>query len=168
MILDDALVERFSRQILLPEVGGRGQERLCAATIVVEGDDLAARVAATLLAAAGPRVVMHAGPPGRIAILTSDAIGVRTRHHATGGVVATLAGRPCLRCAPVPAAPTAARALDDDAAAQAIGSVAASEALCLLLGVATSRAQSIDLARGTFTGQALTGTKGCPVCGASR
>lgn len=53
MGLSDAQIERYSRQIIVPRVGGRAQERLLAARIVMVGDarDLAAPAA--YLAAAG-------------------------------------------------------------------------------------------------------------------
>ncbi|MCI4349863.1 MAG: ThiF family adenylyltransferase, partial [Thermoplasmata archaeon] len=53
MALGDAQVERYSRQIVLPEVGGRGQERLLAARIAVAGVGAAALTAVTLLGRAG-------------------------------------------------------------------------------------------------------------------
>jgi molybdopterin-synthase adenylyltransferase len=65
-MLDDAAIERFSRQILLPEVGGRGQERLCATVVTVRGAGDAAAFAATLLQAAGVGVVVEAGTAGRL------------------------------------------------------------------------------------------------------
>jgi hypothetical protein len=46
-------IERYSRQVILPEVGGRGQERLLAATVCVRGAGSAATTAALLLGRAG-------------------------------------------------------------------------------------------------------------------
>src|SRR5271155_652783 len=37
-LLTDAQIERYSRQIILPEVGGRGQERLLAARLTILAD----------------------------------------------------------------------------------------------------------------------------------
>ncbi len=53
MTLSDAQVERYSRQILLPEVGGRGQARLLLARVALAGAGEAAAVAATLRGRAG-------------------------------------------------------------------------------------------------------------------
>jgi hypothetical protein len=52
-ILNAAAVQRYARQIALPEIGPEGQERLAAACVVVAGGDSAAEVAAHYLAAAG-------------------------------------------------------------------------------------------------------------------
>ena len=48
-----AEVQRFSRQLALPEVGPQGQARICAARVLVVGAGLAAETAATYLRAAG-------------------------------------------------------------------------------------------------------------------
>jgi molybdopterin/thiamine biosynthesis adenylyltransferase len=51
--LTEPQIERYSRQILLPEVGGRGQARLLSGRVAIAGDTGAARVAALLIARAG-------------------------------------------------------------------------------------------------------------------
>jgi len=51
--LDERQVDLFSRQILLREVGGKGQERLLASRVLVLGSGPAAETAATYLAGAG-------------------------------------------------------------------------------------------------------------------
>jgi hypothetical protein len=52
-MLTDSQIERYSRQIVLPEVGGRGQERLLVAQATIVGRDEAALFCAAYLAAAG-------------------------------------------------------------------------------------------------------------------
>ena len=53
MTLSTEQIERYSRQVILPEVGGRGQERLLAATVCVGGGGPAATTTALLLGRAG-------------------------------------------------------------------------------------------------------------------
>lgn len=53
MALSEEQVARYARQILLPQVGGKGQERLLAAVVRLHGTGVAAQEAATYLAAAG-------------------------------------------------------------------------------------------------------------------
>jgi hypothetical protein len=53
MPLTDEQVERYSRQLILPEVGPGGQERLGAARVAVVGDGVAAERVVAHLAAAG-------------------------------------------------------------------------------------------------------------------
>jgi hypothetical protein len=52
-MLTDSQIERYSRQIVLPEVGGRGQERLLAARAAIVGRGEAVLFCAAYLAAAG-------------------------------------------------------------------------------------------------------------------
>lgn len=59
-----AEVQRFSRQIALPEVGPEGQARICSARVLVVGEGAAAETAATYLRAAGiGEVRARAAPP---------------------------------------------------------------------------------------------------------
>jgi adenylyltransferase/sulfurtransferase len=46
-------IRRYARHVLLPDVGGTGQRRLLAATVVIDALEGAAEVAAVYLAAAG-------------------------------------------------------------------------------------------------------------------
>jgi adenylyltransferase/sulfurtransferase len=98
MTLTDAQVERYSRQIILPAVGGRGQARLLAARVALAGTGPVAAAAATLLARAGVggldvevdmsplpdrsgdcRIVRHAdpdgAPPADVAVDLRDGAG---------------------------------------------------------------------------------------------
>lgn len=52
-MLTDRQIERYSRQIILQPVGGRGQERLLGTAVVVVGDHVAGDTALVYLAAAG-------------------------------------------------------------------------------------------------------------------
>lgn len=53
MALSDEQIERYSRQIIVPGIGGRGQERLLRSSALVAGDDAVVRTAALYLAGAG-------------------------------------------------------------------------------------------------------------------
>lgn len=77
--LRDDQVRRYARHILLPDIGGRGQERLLAAAVAVEvGPGRAAEVAAlTYLAAAGI---------GRLAVL-GHARGALEPAEAASGIL---------------------------------------------------------------------------------
>jgi hypothetical protein len=167
-MLADALVERYSRQILLPEIGGRGQERLCATRVTVSGGGDAGAFAATLLGGAGASVRIEAGPPDEVRVTTAATAGVRARFHASAAVVATLPGMPCVACLPARALalPPPGDAIGAVAVAQAAGALVAGEALRLLVGLATDgRVQTIDVARGDAVGAALGRTPGCARCG---
>ncbi len=60
MRLDDEQIERYSRQLILQEVGPRGQERLLAARVAVVGTDGAAERVVAHLAAAGVGTIVAA------------------------------------------------------------------------------------------------------------
>lgn len=52
-MLSDSQIERYSRQIILPQVGGKGQEKLLRACVLVNGSGLLQATASLYLAAAG-------------------------------------------------------------------------------------------------------------------
>lgn len=53
MALTEAQIRRYARHVLLPDVGGVGQQRLLDATVTLDVTSPAAAVTATYLAAAG-------------------------------------------------------------------------------------------------------------------
>lgn len=66
-VLDDARLRRYARQILLPEIGGRGQRALLAATVQVSLIDLAAaQVALAYLAGAGVGTLVLRDAPAAV------------------------------------------------------------------------------------------------------
>jgi hypothetical protein len=56
-LLSDSDIERFARQIVVPDVGARGQERICASTVCILGDPVGAGCAEVLARATGFRTV---------------------------------------------------------------------------------------------------------------
>lgn len=60
MALSDAQIDRFSRQIILPQVGGTGQERLLGSAVALAGaGELAAITTRYLVAAGVGRIALH-------------------------------------------------------------------------------------------------------------
>ena len=53
MTLTDAQIDRYSRQIIVPRIGGRGQERILAARMLLVGDARDIEVPLAYLAGAG-------------------------------------------------------------------------------------------------------------------
>jgi molybdopterin/thiamine biosynthesis adenylyltransferase len=66
-MLSDAQIERYSRQLILPEIGPAGQERLLAGSVALAGDPGANAAALLYLAGAGVGrlTVLHGGPGER-------------------------------------------------------------------------------------------------------
>jgi molybdopterin/thiamine biosynthesis adenylyltransferase len=63
-MLNDQQIERYSRQIILPQLGGLGQETLLAAAVAIIGRDDLSTVAAAYLAGAGVgRLALSAAAP---------------------------------------------------------------------------------------------------------
>ncbi len=93
MARDDAYVERYSRQLILSEIGPRGQERLAAARVAVAARGAAADRVVAYLAAAGvgtlavaaeQRALVDPQQPGvHLEPLPSGATPQVAAHHAT-------------------------------------------------------------------------------------
>jgi adenylyltransferase/sulfurtransferase len=67
MALTEAQIDRFSRQIILPQIGGAGQERLLRSSVAVAGaGDLADLVALSLGGAGIGRIALHGAERGRL------------------------------------------------------------------------------------------------------
>jgi hypothetical protein len=179
MMLSNEQIERWSRQILLPDVGGRGQLRLLAARVGVLGCGPAADPVADLLRRAGVPASRGVAPAdadvvvdldgGEVADI--DAVGpgtslVRGRVAGAAGWVETLVGRPCGRCAPLPVSPSSSPSTPLAApAGLVLGSLAAAEVVRILLARPEGgRRHAFDLDAGTFTSEALAGD-GCAACG---
>ena len=182
-MLSDAQIERWSRQILLPDVGGRGQLRLLGARVGVAGDGPVAACCVELLRRAGIPVTAGAvadaevlvdldaapetgGALARRAAATGTPL-VRAQLAGVAGTVDTLVGRPCGCCVPADRPPAAGDSEPLAApAAQAVAALAAAEVVAVLLTAPRQgRRQRFDLATGDFAGTALVGSA-CDVCGA--
>lgn len=60
MALSDAQIDRFSRQIILPQIGAAGQQRLLQSSIAIGGGGALTEIAALYLAGAGiGRITLH-------------------------------------------------------------------------------------------------------------
>jgi hypothetical protein len=170
-MLDDAAIERWSRQILLPEVGGRGQSRLLAARVAVTGDGAAAAIVRDLLARGGVRngdggdVLVEVDTPPRY--VTRGTVVVRATTRGAGGTVWTLVGRPCGLClADVGDAGGPPDPVLDGIAAQALGALTANEVLCaLLVPPSAGRGHRIDIAAGRYEAIAPRTSGACDACG---
>jgi hypothetical protein len=161
-------------------VGGRGQERLLCARVIVAGCGPAAEHAALLLERAGVGHVDRTGAPNAdadaIVDLGDQAAGLAER-ALEGGVplvagrlagdsvlVATLVGRPCGACASLGDHEPDATHLGTTGAL-VLGALAASEVLrALWFAPPAARVHTLDLERGCFRVTAPPATAGCAVC----
>lgn len=72
MSLNEKQIERYSRQILLPQVGGKGQEKLLAAKVIIVGAGGLGSPVASYLAGAGV---------GTLGIVDSDSVELSNLHR---------------------------------------------------------------------------------------
>jgi hypothetical protein len=176
-MLSDAQIERWSRQILLPDVGGRGQLRLLAARVGLVGSGPVADGAVDLLRRAGITVVGGSVPADvEVAVDLGGDDGaarvapgtplVRGRTAGGAGCVLTLVGRPCPLCAPTWSRPSSVTGhVLAPAAGRVLASLVAGEVMRVLLArPAAGRRCTFDLDAGAFTGDTLAG-EGCAACG---
>ena len=87
-MLDDDAIARYARQIVIPAVGGAGQEKLLTATVLVVGDVRGCEQAALYLRAAGLTVI-HASDDHAfeaVIVANTDALDrdLRDRFIASG------------------------------------------------------------------------------------
>lgn len=225
-MLTDQQIERYSRQIILPQLGGRGQQRLLDASVAVVGVGDHCTTAAVYLAAAGvgrlgvsaraalgltavnpdcaltplPASITHASAVELLracdvvlacgaghdtcTLLNAACVAARTPFvwgdtHELLGRVAVLAGEdsdaPCYGCLRaqasqerVHAEPPAVLA---DATAAFIGTLQATEAIKLLLGMHAAPAGFVltyDALAGTVIERCAAKDPHCATCGAAR
>ena len=96
MDLTDPQIERYSRQILLREVGGAGQDKILAARVLVAGVGSAVAIAAVYLSAAGVgEICLACGARNRTIADEISALNpeTRVRSLAQEEVSDTLASR---------------------------------------------------------------------------
>lgn len=104
MALTEDQIQRYGRQILLRELGGRGQQRLLAATVQVDGEGPAFDDALAYLAAGGSPLAHEApvggflggapltalNPDARAAAQASPAVWLSARREGHGGRAAVV------------------------------------------------------------------------------
>lgn len=80
IMLNDAQIDRYSRQIVLPEIGGRGQEVLLRSAVCIVGSGEVASTAALYLGAAGIGRILC------VAATAHDAVATATLAAAVAAV----------------------------------------------------------------------------------
>jgi hypothetical protein len=168
-MLSDAQIERWARQIVLPEVGGRGQARLLASRAGVVGDRALGCDVEDLLVRSGVQV-RHDGTGMILFDLRLEGVGaapawrgptIVARGSGEQATLTVLSEPPCPTCTARPShAPTIAPLAV--CTRRALAALAASEGLLALLAPERApRRHRIDLSAGTFTSERLVAER-CP------
>jgi hypothetical protein len=87
MALTDAQIDRYSRQIIVPHIGGRGQERLLASRMLLVGNARDIEAPLAYLAGAGVGAICVKSPAGEIAFAeTNPDVSITIVDEAPGAV----------------------------------------------------------------------------------
>jgi hypothetical protein len=87
MALTDAQIDRYSRQIIVPRVGGRGQERLLAARILIAGDARDIEEPLAYLVGAGIGTIGVKSSEGQVAFSEANPdVSINTAEETPGDV----------------------------------------------------------------------------------
>ncbi len=134
-------VQRYVRQLLLPEIGLPGQERLASARVLLAGEGLAVEVARDYLARAGVGLSADEARSSSLCVNASGPQGSARFALSDRGFARSDGAAPCLGCLQgwlddLPSPPIEERA----ALAMAAGALGASELLIVALGRRTQAA----------------------------
>ena len=87
MTLTDAQIDRYSRQIIVPHVGGRGQDRLLAARILIAGDARDIEEPLAYLMGAGVGTINVKSSAGQVVINETNAdVSINIEEETPGDV----------------------------------------------------------------------------------
>ena len=84
MALTDAQIDRYSRQIIVPHIGGRGQERLLASRLLLAGDARDVEAPLAYLICAGVGTICVKSSAGQVAFTETNPDVSVTDHDETG------------------------------------------------------------------------------------
>ena len=170
MTLADETVERYSRHILVPEIGPDGQRRLLETRVVVAGTALAGWLAADLLERSGLAVVADVASADAGMVLGESPTSAWPRPTVIAWAsghrldAAFLAGAPCTHCFRPATAITEPR---PDALAHALAALAVTTLIIGMLGPrGGSSLTTLDLDAGRFARTGVDGPE-CEQCRAS-
>jgi hypothetical protein len=82
-LLDDAAIERYARQIIVPGIGAAGQETLLRSNVLVVGHPRGCATASLYLRAAGVRLVSEVDQANVIIVADANAAGLSLHTRVT-------------------------------------------------------------------------------------